>query len=218
MKTRSILIPLAAVSFVLTASAWFFLPGQIPIHWSASGEVDTWGDRANILWIAALPLAMALFLRLIPRIDPRRDAYRRHAEAWESLSLVLCLGLMALGWVTVAAGMGLAIASGTLIKLVLGLLLAGLGNSLGRLKPNWFFGIRTPWTLASEESWRLTHRRGGFVFVGLGLLFLGTAFLPPSPALNITIGTILTLSMLYLLAYSWWAWRRESRSPTGPRS
>lgn len=217
MKAKSLLIPLAAASFILTAAAWFILPGQIPLHWDASGEIDSWGGKANILWIAGLPLALAILLRVFPRIDPNGGSYRRHAAAWESLSLVLCLGLMALGWVTVAAGLGLPIKTGSLIRIVVGLLFAGLGNSLGKLRRNWFFGIRTPWTLASDESWRLTHRRGGFVFVGLGLLFIAAAFLPGGPALNIIVVTILTGAMVYLVAYSWWIWRKEGlRPPKGP--
>ena len=38
-----------------------------------------------------------------------------------------------------------------LVTVAAGLLLAGLGNYLGKLRPNWFVGIRTPWTISSER-------------------------------------------------------------------
>lgn len=218
MKARSVIVPLSVLSSAAMALSWFFLPDRLPLHWNYAGQVDSWGGRNNILWMAALPLGMAILLRLLPRIDPLRDSHRRHAEVWESLSLVLCLGLSALGWVTVAAGLGLPVETSTLVRLVIGLLLAGLGNSLGKLRRNWFFGIKTPWTLASEESWRLTHRKGGFVFVGLGLLYLASALVPSGPALNLILGIVTGLSMLSLVAYSWWVWRREAREPSDPRS
>ncbi len=64
-----------------------------------------------------------------------------------------------------------------MVPLVLGFLLIALGSALGELKPNWFFGIRTPWALSSRRSWDASHRFGrrAFVAAGLGLLAAGLA-------------------------------------------
>jgi uncharacterized membrane protein len=44
--------------------------------------------------------------------------------------------------------------------------MAGIGNVLGKLRSNFFVGIRTPWTLSSEHVWDQTHRWAGRLFVG----------------------------------------------------
>jgi uncharacterized membrane protein len=49
-----------------------------------------------------------------------------------------------------------------------------IGNILGRIRFNYFFGIRTPWTLANEEVWRRTHRFGGPIFMIAGILMLSS--------------------------------------------
>jgi uncharacterized membrane protein len=52
------------------------------------------------------------------------------------------------------------------------LVLVLMGNPMGKVRPNFFIGIRTPWTLTSERVWHLTHRLAGKLMVGAGLLGL----------------------------------------------
>jgi uncharacterized membrane protein len=47
-----------------------------------------------------------------------------------------------------------------------------MGLYLPQVKKNYFVGIKTPWTLASEESWNKTHALGGKLFVLAGLITL----------------------------------------------
>src|SRR2546430_15040927 len=63
-----------------------------------------------------------------------------------------------------------------LMPVGIGLLFIVLGNSLARVQPTWFVGIRTPWTLSSDTVWRETHRAGGFPLVIAGVLMVATAF------------------------------------------
>jgi len=50
-----------------------------------------------------------------------------------------------------------------------------LGNVMGKLRRNFFIGIRTPWTLASERVWYATHRLAGKSMVAAGILSVGAA-------------------------------------------
>jgi uncharacterized membrane protein len=65
----------------------------------------------------------------------------------------------------------------SMVQLGVGALFIILGNYMGKLKHNYFMGIRTPWTLASEEVWYRTHRMAGPFWVIGGLLFIATSFL-----------------------------------------
>ena len=59
-----------------------------------------------------------------------------------------------------------------------GLVLMVVGNYLGKVRSNFFFGIRTPWTLSSELSWNRTHRLAGRLLVALGLVTVATPVFP----------------------------------------
>ena len=91
-----------------------------------------------------------------------------------------------------------------------------LGNLLGKVRPNWFVGIRTPWTLSSKLAWDRTHRAGGWVFVLLGVLTMATAVLHAGWALRV-LGVAGVASLLGLVVYSYVLWRRdpEKTPPAG---
>jgi uncharacterized membrane protein len=59
---------------------------------------------------------------------------------------------------------------------MLGVMFMVIGNYLGKTRKNFFLGIRTPWTLASDEVWGRTHRLAGRLFIVLGLIMLSGVF------------------------------------------
>lgn len=99
---------------------------------------------------------------------------------WTVIHLVLVALALLHGGILLAAS-GLVRGPDRLIALDLALFLLLPGNFMGRLRPNWFVGIRTPWTLASDEVWRRTHRLAAALMVGGGLLLLPLALLLPAP-------------------------------------
>ena len=52
-----------------------------------------------------------------------------------------------------------------MIPLGITVLFLGLGNYLASVQPNYFIGIRTPWTLEDPEIWKKTHRMAGRLWV-----------------------------------------------------
>jgi len=92
----------------------------------------------------------------------------------------------------------------------LGLIFVMIGNQLGKSRSMFLIGLRTPWTLASEEVWIKTHRLCGKLMVVGGLVMAGAALLPlPSGLLaTIAIGVIAVSAGVPIL-YSFVAWRRE---------
>jgi len=59
-----------------------------------------------------------------------------------------------------------------------GLLFVFMGSMVERAKPNWFVGIRTPWTISNSVVWEKTHRLGGLLFKISGVLALLGVFFP----------------------------------------
>jgi len=56
--------------------------------------------------------------------------------------------------------------------LITGAFFAALGNYMQAMRPNYFVGIRTPWTLESEEVWKNTHRLGGKIWMAGGIVII----------------------------------------------
>ena len=97
---------------------------------------------------------------------------------------------------------------GTVLPLISGALFVVLGNLLGKVRPNWFFGIRTPWALSSAESWSRTHRLGGWLFLALGLLTMASALAVPRWSIAVMMALLLAATV-GLAAYSYVVWRRD---------
>jgi len=188
---------------------WSGAPDQFPMHWNLHGEVDRYGGRLEgVFALPLLALGVALLLRFVPRIDPGRDNYDNFAGAWATIRVAVMALMTAIYGLVQGAARGAAVDVRTVIPLAVGALLVILGNVLGKVRPNWFFGIRTPWTLSSAESWSRTHRAGGWVFVGLGLLTMTTAVVAPGRSI-VLMGVLILFATLGLAAYSYVVWRRD---------
>jgi uncharacterized membrane protein len=116
--------------------------------------------------------------------------------------------IAALHLVVLANGVGWPVPVGKLVPAGVGLLFVMLGNYLSRVQPNWFLGIRTPWTLSSDQVWRKTHRIGGAFFVIGGIGMVAAAFVPPAMVFPVLIA-IVTLVAVVPVVLSYVFWRRE---------
>ncbi len=100
---------------------------------------------------------------------------------------------------------------GNIIFYLLGLMFIMLGNLLPKIPSNFFAGIRTPWTLSSEEVWRKTHRCGGICFIAAGILMiLVTAIWGNNSNANIIIFTLFIPLVLYPVLHSFILYKKEN--------
>ncbi|QGP91322.1 SdpI/YhfL protein family protein [Neomoorella glycerini] len=188
------------------------LPDLVPAHWNFRGEVDNYFSR---FWGAfALPLmtgGIYLLMLFIPYLDPKRENYPRFELAYRvvRLGLVFFLAVLHTTVLVVALG-GPASLVNRVVPLAVGILFILIGNYLPQARFNYFFGVRTPWTLASEEVWRRTHRFSGYAFILAGFMFVVAAFLPP-PA-NFILGIAgPAIAVGGTIVYSYLALRQVAR-------
>jgi uncharacterized membrane protein len=169
-----ILLVLAA--FGLTARAYPGLPDPMPTHWNAAGQVNGWMPK---FWGAFLVPIVMVFLwvmfLVLPKISPRGFEMEPFARAWDVFKVTTLAVILYIGVLVLQAAKSAGTLSPTAIFCALGVLFAVMGNVLGKVTRNFFFGIRTPWTLASEEVWHRTHRLAGKLFVAAGLFVVATA-------------------------------------------
>jgi uncharacterized membrane protein len=93
------------------------------------------------------------------------------------------------------------------VFVAVGLLLMVMGNFLGKVRKNFFLGIRTPWTLASDEVWAKTHRLGGWCFVVAGIFMAIMGVITPPSGMPWVIGIIVAIALIPVV-YSYIAYRR----------
>jgi uncharacterized membrane protein len=182
---RSLLLGELPLLAILLADAAFGLwalprlPERVPVHWDLAGKADGFGPAwQNALLMPALALGLWALLLVLPLADPLRRNYPRFLVTLKLFRWLVPL-LIAAFQVVVALGMlGVASDPGQGVRAILAIAFVVLGNSMGKLKHNWFIGIRTPWTLASEEVWTRTLRLAAPIWVAGGLVQLAGAFVP----------------------------------------
>lgn len=200
---------LIATMFALGAASWSGAPDRIPMHWNLAGHPDRYGGRFEGLFaIPLLALGIYLLMRFFPRIDPGRANYDAFAHAYATVRLAVLTLMAALYGLIQLAIRGHEVRMSAAVPLLVGGLFVVIGNVMGKLRPNWFIGIRTPWTLSSKLAWTRTHRVGGRLFIVLGLLFMGFA-VTQSPWLLWALAVAGGGGVVGLVAYSYVLWRRD---------
>lgn len=198
---------LAAV--VISIAAYPNLPEQMPTHWGADGQVNGWSSRLWGAWL--MPLMMAaiwLILRAIPHIDPRRANYEKFAGMYDALVIVILAFMLVMHGIVIAAATGRDVKMDTIMFPFVGVFIGVMGFLIKRAAPNWFVGIRTPWTLTSDESWEKTHRIGGPLFMALGALMVISSFISPERAIWILVAAAVAI-IIFLFAYSYRVWKAD---------
>ena len=209
-------IPLLIVIAAFIASAVVFqrLPETMPTHFDMSGQPNGWSSRLFGAWLVPLFLILMWgLLRVLPTIDPRGSNYAKFGGAFEGMIVSIMLFMLALHIVMLRAALGYPVAMQRVVPIGVGVLLAVIGNLLPRARPNWFIGIRTPWTLSSDRVWEKTHRFGGHVFVAGGILIVLAALVTEQWA-HIVLVTVVLLCSAAFFIYSYVEWKRE-QNPAG---
>ncbi|MGB9791525.1 MAG: SdpI family protein [Thermacetogeniaceae bacterium] len=185
------------------------LPERVPSHWNFRGEVDAYSSPLFGAFFAPLmSIGLYLLLLVTPLIDPKRENYTRFAEAYRLLRWSFVLFMSALYAVTVLNALGHRIDVGFMVKALTGILFVIIGNFMGEFRHNYFVGIKTPWTLASEEVWQRTHRLGAKVWVAGGLACLLTAPVPGAWGMAIYFAAIAAMVAIPTV-YSYILFRRQ---------
>jgi immunity protein, SdpI family len=205
-------IPLLIVVAAFAASAIVYprLPEMVPTHWNGmDAQPDDWSSRAFGAWLTpVLLLGLWALVRILPAIDPRGANYAKFGGAFEAIIGSLMLFLLGMHLLLLRAALGHPAPMQRAVPFGVGILLIVIGNLLPRARPNWFVGIRTPWTLSSDRVWEKTHRFGGRLFVAGGFLIAVAALLLVR-WVHVVLITVILLVTAAVLIYSYLEWKRE---------
>jgi uncharacterized membrane protein len=200
---------LVAAAFLMTGGFYGRLPRNVPVHWNGRGVAD--GFMAKPWGAFLLPLTMAaiwLLFWALPKISPHGYRLDRGRRAFAIVQVSVLAFLLAVATLALLAGTGAPIPIARAVPMFVGALLMVIGNFMPKFSRNFFVGIRTPWTLSSDEVWLRTHRLGGALFVLAGLALIVSGAL--DGGLAGMLGPVLVAALAPMI-YSYVIYRRIER-------
>ena len=195
-----------ALTAIATAAGLHFTPdlkAPVPIHWGLDGKPDGFAPEWALMLVGpGGMLATIGIFWIIPWLSPRRFTVDTFMRTYLKLMLIVVTMLGYIFAISLWTGIHGPVGTDRFMAAGLGLLLVMMGNLMGKVHRNFFVGIRTPWTLASERVWHATHRFAGKVWVAGGLLALATALLGVSAWVTMAVAlAALTLPIAYSLVF-----------------
>lgn len=199
------------VAVALAISAWVYpmLPERVASHWGVDGQVNGYSSRTfATIFVPALMAVLAALLLALPRLDPLRRNIESFRATYHRFVLVLLAFLLILHAVTIAWNLGYQVSIGTVLPVLLGGVFFAAGHLMQRSERNWFIGLRTPWTLSSDEVWRAANGRAGLLFKACGVVAILSALVPSYSFWFIIVPVL--VATLYSVAYSYVLYRRQA--------
>ncbi|OLN31152.1 SdpI family protein [Desulfosporosinus metallidurans] len=208
LKKDWLIIILIILGFALGAYFYPSLPDRVPIHWNARGEINGYGSKLfGAFGLPLINLGMYLMFLALPYIDPKRKNYASFKSTYQFQKYLLMVFFLGLEVFTLLISTGVVVNRPIFIQIMISLLFILLGNVMGRVRHNYFIGIKTPWTLANEEVWRKTHRLAAPLWVIGGIINILLSF----TGINFNgIAFILILAVISLvpIVYSYFAYQK----------
>ncbi len=187
---------------------------KIPSHWNIKGEIDNYvGKWTGILLFPAINIGILLLFIVLPYISVRyKKAKERFNLILPLISLIIIFFFACIHIYTILLAKKVICPAANPIFFLMGMMFIFLGNVLPKIPSNFFAGIRTPWTLSSENVWRKTHRSGGYSFVLGGLLMIMVPLLWRNSQTALIVMSILFLgAILYPVLYSFVLYKKEGK-------
>lgn len=210
--TTLIAVLISVLPFAYLAIIWNELPKTVPVHYGLDMRPDRMGDKSELWLITGIlclvSVVLYFLLNNIHRIDPKRRA-APESSSFQKLALGMVVFMSALNLIIINSAKGNAVLQNLLFPL-LGLMFAFIGNYMNNIKPNYFAGIRLPWTLNNDENWRKTHQLGGKLWFAGGMLIAVVCLFLQAPASFIFFISAMIIMVIIPVVYSYRLFKKQS--------
>jgi uncharacterized membrane protein len=213
-----LLIVIALLPYVYLAMIWGQLPETVATHFNIEGKADGWSSKNTLLYLPAiLGLGIYFLMLVIPSIDPKKKL-QEMGDNFFNIRLLITSFISAITWVILNSSKEGGMEHSNLLLVIIGAMFAGLGNYLQTVRPNYFVGIRTPWTLESESVWKQTHRLASKVWMIGGIIIVLTSlFVYNNKIVFIIFFIIITILVIVPVVYSYLLLKKERASLNSSR-
>ena len=210
IKKELPIIVIVLLPFLYLAYIWNQLPAKVPVHWNVKGDIDRYGDKAELILIPLLlPLLVYVIFLVVPRIDPKKKLDKM-GNKLQNLKLLMTTLMSMLALFILYSAQNKSFDQSNYLFILIGILYIILGNYSKIIKPNYFIGIRTPWTLESESVWKETHKLGGKLWFIGGIIVVLSGFILGNKPNLIVFLTITTINAIVPIVYSYMLFKKNS--------
>jgi len=210
-KNEIIISAIILTSFLIGIYLYPYMPDKIASHWNYRGEVDGYITKFwGLFLMPSISLGLLLLFILIPRIDPLKENIEKFRKYFDRFIVLIIIFLFYLYLLTIFWNLGKKFNMVQLLVPAFALIFYYAGILVENAKRNWFIGIRTPWTLSSENVWDKTHKIGGKLFKGAGTIAILGIFFQ-----NYAIFFVITPAILvaiYTVIYSYFIYQKEKNN------
>lgn len=206
----------ALVPAIYLATRWNSLPETVAIHFDLKGNPDRYGSKTDLLllvgFFSLMTVGVYFLLSNIYKIDPKRYA-AENKERLQRMGFAVGIFLAAVCCVIIYSTVKGSIEFGLrYIFAGVGLLFSLIGNYMHNIKPNYFAGLRMPWTLNNEDNWRKTHLLAGKLWFAGGLLIAILCMLLPDTFSIIIFFTLIMILVIIPAVYSYRLYKKNKEA------
>ncbi len=209
-KTNIIIAAILLFTLVVTLIYYPKVPDIIPVHWGPDGQIDGWGQKFMLFVFWGIAVGANFLMLLAEKIDPRSDSYKKFAKVFNIFRVFITALLCGLTLLTIAFTFNPQFVDmNSIMYPAMGIMVVLIGNYMPKVKHNYSFGIKTPWTLASESVWNKTHRMCGLLWIVEGLVIFGMAFVKNTTIASIIMFATIIIAVIIPTVYSYLEFQKE---------
>ena len=213
-KTKKTLYKLLArLPLFVTLASFLFMPDEVPVHFDLNNNVDRWGSKYELLTLPFVILVFGIVFLLIARhLDKKED------NGSNNYNVMTTVGIAILGLFNILTYYSLYVVFmqvqnlGTpkidmfsLLTFTFGIVFIIIGNVVPKTKMNHFLGLRTKWSMSSEEAWKKSQRFGGYAMIITGLITIILSLVLNGSASLFAMLVLIIVMVIVDTAYSYFA-------------
>ncbi len=193
------------------------LPETVSTHFGIDGKANDWGSKRS-LWglVAILTFVTGLVYLLlcnVHKIDPKKFA-STNQDNLQKIGVALAIFLAGVEiWIIRSANQQTLGDQPKFLLAAVGLLLAIIGNYMSNIKPNYFAGIRLPWTLENEDNWRKTHHYASRIWFAGGILIAVCSLIFPTVVALFILFSAVAVMTVIPCVYSFKMYKAQKQQP-----
>ncbi len=208
-KIEIVILVTLILSLIHTIVLYPTLPNVIPTHWGLSGEIDGWGHKSMVFVFQLISWGIYISMYIIPKIDPKKENYKRFASSYVTIKLIIILLFVCLIEVSMMAAVNPeSINMNKIVTIGISVIFIVIGNYFPKCKQNYTFGIKTPWTLNNEQVWNDTHRFSGLLWLISGIIMLFVSLFIPEKYAVIAVLIITIIVAFAGIVYSYFSYKK----------
>jgi len=208
IKKEFPILGIALLPLLYLGSVWNSLPEKVPLHSNLEGEIDNWGSKYTLIGLVFfMPIFTYIMMLVVPKIDPK-NRIETMGGKYDQFKFILVTFMSVLSMFIIYISKNQKLSSPSMILVLVGILFVFMGNYFKVIKPNYFIGIKTPWTLENEEVWKLTHLLAGKMWVIGGIaIVIGSLIVPEDINFYIFMSITAVISFVPIV-YSYFIYKK----------